>query len=256
MTDWFSIPARVARKTRRRLRRADVVNRGGNGVVNFIDVGSVGGLPGEWRDHARLVRNLLNFEPMETERRRGSVLTIPAALWSASETKTFYIVKGGDHGNSLLEPNLDYVRANFDTLSRRGAPDMAETWFERSAAKRTIEIQTTTLDAVLEGLGPQVRYDFLKIDAQGAELPILQGAERFLAHDCVGMLLESFVIPLFKGMALLDDLDGHLNARGFERVLTAPAHGTFASQHDVVYLRRDASESPALKAIRGVYGLT
>lgn len=235
--------------------RKDVIDRGGRGVVNFIDVGSVGGLPGEWRGHAQLVKHLLNFEPLDKPERKGPVLTVPAALWSAAETRPFYIVQGGDDGNSLLEPNIDYVRERFEELRTRGPREMAETWFERSTAKHMTTLETTTLDAVLASIEEDVQYDFLKIDAQGAELPILEGAEAFLRDDCIGLQLEAFTIPLFKHMGLLDDLDAHLAERAFERVHTAPAHGTFDSQHDVVYLRCDATPTPTLAAIKAVYGL-
>jgi FkbM family methyltransferase len=233
----------------------DVINRGGGGVVNLIDVGSAGGLPSPWRDHAALVRYLLNFEPLEAARRKGTVLTVPAALWRADETRPFYIQRGSSQGNSLYPPNLDYVREHFAELSERGPRELARTWFERSAVARVETIETTTLDAVLESLAPEVRYDFLKIDTQGADLDVLRGAERFLAHDCVGIQLEAFVVPLYAGIACLPEIDAYLDERGFERVWTAPPHGTFDSQHDVLYLRRDAAPSAALDAIRTIYRL-
>jgi Methyltransferase FkbM domain len=53
--------------------------------------------------------------------------------------------------------------------------------FERSRLVRTVELETTTVDAVLSEL--PTTYDFLKIDVQGAELKILEGAEDFLRND-------------------------------------------------------------------------
>lgn len=243
-----------ARNAWRRLRRHDVVNRGGRGVVNVIDVGSVGGLPSEWRDRAYLVKHLLNFEPLDEPRTRGTVLTIPAALWSTSETREFYISRAiNGTGDSLLKQNYAYVRAHFDELRHVGPKHLAETWFERSQLERTISVRTTSLDDVLETL--DIRYDFLKIDAQGADLAILKGGDRFVREDCLGMQLEAFTIPLLEDVPLLPALDEYLGARGFARVYTAPPHGTFDSQHDVVFLRRDACPCPALDAICNVYGL-
>lgn len=216
-----------------------MINRGGHGVVDMIDVGSVGGLPAEWRDHAHLVRNLLNFEPLDKPRKRGSVITIPAALWSRAETRYFYRARGGSEGDSLLLPNTDYVRENFETLRGRGPTEYAETWFERSGVRSTVQLRTTTLDEVLASM--PLRYHFLKLDAQGADFEILKGAEEFITGSCQAVQAETFTIPLYKDVALLDDFDEYLGRRGFERVWTAPAHGTFDSQHDVLYTRPGVS---------------
>lgn len=62
-------------------RRQDVINRGGKGIVSLIDVGSVGGLSDPWHKHSRLVRHLLNFEPLEAAQHTETVISVPAALW-------------------------------------------------------------------------------------------------------------------------------------------------------------------------------
>ncbi len=249
--------AGVWRAAQRRVLRRDVINKGGAGVVDMIDVGSVGGLADEWRDSQHLVRRLLNFEPLQAPRRAGSVLTVPAALWSSAERRSFYIAQGGNGtGDSLLAPNTEYVRAHFGELRERGPRQYADSWFDRSATARTITLDTTTLDAVLASLDEPSDYDFLKIDAQGADLEILKGADAFLrSGSCVGIQLEAFTIPLYVGVPLLPDFDEWLGHRGFARVFTAPAHGTFDSQHNVLYLRSGAGATDALRAIRHVYGV-
>lgn len=224
-------------------------------MVNVIDVGSAGGLPGEWRNHAYRIRRLLNFEPLDRAASNRSVISVSAALWRSSEKRDFYVYRGNGSGNSLLEQDVDYVREHFDELRHRGPPALARTWFDRAEIIRTVKLETTTLDDVLDSLGRGVRYDFLKVDAQGADLAILQGAERFVNEDCIGIQLEALTIPLLKHVPLLDELDQHLADRGFDRVRTEPPHGTFDSQCDAVYLRRAAPPSPALDAIRAVYDL-
>ena len=212
---------------KRTLFRSGVVNRHGRGVVNMIDVGSAGGLGPPWRDNAGLVRHLLNFEPLEPTRRRGSVLTVSAALWHSEETRPFYIQQGSSDGNSLYPPNVDYVRAHFAELARRGPSELAETWFERSAVARVSRLQTTTLDVVLESLGGDIAYHFLKIDTQGADLDVLRGARSYLSDQCLGIQLEAFVMPLYEGIACLPEIDKYLDTLRFDRVHTAAPHGTF-----------------------------
>lgn len=231
----------------------DVINRDGQGVVGFIDVGSDGVLPEPWRSNANLIRHVLSFEPLADEGDTPNVTVVSAALWRTTETRPFYIQHGSSHGDSLYPPNLSYVSANYDTLKTRGLPGLAETWVERSTVARTETLTTTTLDAVLSEQ-PE-RYDFLKIDAQGADFDVLLGAEAFLANGCIGVHLEAFTIPLYEGITLLDGIDAHMSEAGFDRVWTAPPHGSFDSQHDVLYLRKNAEPGAALDAIRAVYGI-
>ncbi len=223
--------------------------------MNVIDVGSSGGMPLPWREQVHRIKHLLNFEPMEESSTTGTVMTIGAALWRVAEERLLYMYRGAGSA-SLFRQDEDFVRANYDELRRRGPRHLADTWFDRAQLVETQMIHTTTLDAVLASLGNGVTYHFLKLDAQGADLAILEGGEGFVGTDCLGIQLEAFTTPLLRGIPLIADIDADLARRGFERAWTSRAHGTFDSQHDVLYLRHRASSSPALDAIRAVYGLS
>jgi FkbM family methyltransferase len=254
-------PTRMHPKLRALHRRARwvalgdrMVGRGGRGSLHLIDVGSVGPLPSPWNEHASQLARLLKFEPRDrVGSRNPRVTAVDAALWSEAGERDFYVYRGKrGTGSSLYRQNLEYVRENFESLRRRGSRRLAETWFDRSSLVRTERVHCRTLDEVLRE--QDVPYDFLKIDAQGAEYEILRGAERFLESACLGLHLELFVLPLYAGIALLPSVETYLAGLGFERVIRYPAHGSFDSQHDCVYLRRDAiGEKPRL--IRKIYGL-
>lgn len=231
------------------------INEGNNGIVGLIDVGSVGGLPSEWRRHAAKIRFLLNFEPRDTPLVTDSVVTMNTALWSESCVRDFHIYKGL-HGSvsSLFEQNYEYVRQNWDTLKTRGPSQLAETWFDRSELVRTEKLALRPLDEVIREVAPSVSFHFLKIDAQGAEYDILRGAERLLAGQCLGLHLELFVVPLYKGIRLLPEVEQYLGERGFRLAKKFPAHGTFDSQHDCLFLK-DGVDSPEVELIRAVYDL-
>lgn len=61
-------------------------------------------------------------------------------------------------------------------------------YYSRSAAanslvthwKRHVEVETTTLDDLVQGLGLD-KVDFIKVDAEGAEIDVLKGAQSVLA---------------------------------------------------------------------------
>ena len=93
------------------------LNHRGRGAINYIDVGSVGGLPDPWRANADLVRFVLNFEPNVEASRQANSLTYNTAVWEIDAVLPFYVYKGFENtGSSLFEQNLEYVKANFEQL--------------------------------------------------------------------------------------------------------------------------------------------
>lgn len=231
------------------------VNLANRGTIGLIDVGSGGGLlPSPWRSNAWRIRHLLRFEPRTTSPSRNAAITgIDAALWSESGERDLFVSGAlGGSGSSLLRQNVDYVRQHYDDLKHRGDPGLAASWFDRARVDRVERLQCRTLDDVLHGL--TTTYHFLKVDAQGADFQILRGSEHFLRADCLGIHCELFTIPLYQDMTLLPDVEDWLDQVGFGLVRTFPAHGTFDSQHDCLFLKRDAT-GPAMESIRRAYRL-
>lgn len=232
------------------------INFGGAGLINFIDIGSVGNLPHPWKNNAHHIKHLLKFEPRDKSENSVNVTTISAALWDQNVSLPFYIYKGFKHtGSSLFEQNLDYVRDNFESLRKRGPSHLAETWFERSQLVRVESLECKTLDSVIsEHLIPQT-FHFIKIDAQGAEYQILRGAESILKKDCIALHLELFQLPLYKGIKLLPEVCSYLKDFGFDLVKQFPPHGSFDSQHDCLFIKSQSADKRRIEIIRKVYEL-
>ena len=160
-----------------------VINYKNKGTLNFIDVGALGDLPEPWFTHSKHIRKLLSFEPLEGNSQQKNTITSDSALWEEAATLPFYIYEGlGGSGSSLFKQNTEYVKAHFDTLKTKGNPWLAATWFERSQLAETKSIACTTLDSVLERLEIPTQFDFLKVDAQGAEYQILKGGDCILGN--------------------------------------------------------------------------
>jgi FkbM family methyltransferase len=225
-------------------------------VVNLIDVGSAGDLPHPWRENADKILYLLKFEPRdEADDENPFIKTLDVALWEANEERDFYIGTGNaNHGSSLFHQNHEYVVENFETIRHRGPKQLADTWLERSQIERIERVQCYRLDDVLQTLDSDVQYHFLKIDAQGAEYQILKGAEKFLKQSCQGLHLELFELPLYKNIVLLPDVVVYLEKMGFDLVKKFPAHGSFDSQHDCIFLKRGC-EGQVMDTIKKIYGL-
>ena len=231
------------------------LNHRDSGLIGFIDVGSIAGLPEPWSYNANHVKFLLNFEPNDSPTRGSNFMTYNTAVWDTEDTLPFYIYKGFNAtGSSLFKQNYDYVRNNYDDLKDRGPRNLAETWFDRSQLVNRIDLKCRTIDNILSDELASTPFHFMKIDAQGAEQNILKGAKDFLAGSCVGLHLELFVLPLYEGIALLDEVEEYLKQYGFRMIKKFPAHGTFDSQHDCLFLK-DQGDSKLLTLIRNIYGI-
>jgi FkbM family methyltransferase len=241
-----------------RLSGNGILNYKNRGRINVIDVGSLGNLPEPWLSNARYIRNLLSFEPLENAGRRKNVIISSNALWSENCSRNFYIYKGfRSSGSSLFEQNFEYVDRNFEQLKNTGPKHLAETWRERSQLIKTTEIECKTLDSTIEEMNLPFLFDFLKIDAQGAEYDILNGSMNFLKDSCLGLHLELFNIPLYKGIKLLPDVTEFLSGLGFVLVKKMPFHGSFNSQNDCIFLKREAPEDKKeiIQLLKKIYGL-
>ncbi|MEX0986970.1 MAG: FkbM family methyltransferase [Bacteroidales bacterium] len=175
---------------------------------------------------------------MEKTEIKENILKSSAALWCEKGPRPFYIYKGfKSSGSSLFQANIEYVNEHYSELMEKGPQMLAKTWYERAELIRETVIECETLDNVLENLSVTYKFDFLKIDAQGAEYEILRGAEKFLREDCQGLQLELFSIPLYKGIKLRSEVEALLSEFDFKLVKTFKAHGTFNSQNDCVFLK-------------------
>ena len=79
---------------------------------------------------------------------------------------------------------------------------------------------TVTVDTFLKRQNLDARkYDFWNFDIQGAELMALKGATKALEH-VKALYLEVNTEEVYKGCALMNEIDAFLGERGFKRVIT------------------------------------
>lgn len=98
-----------------------------------------------------------------------------------------------------------------------------------------LAVQTQTLDAHVEVQGLRAEdFNVLIIDVQGAELKVFAGAKRFLRFIDV-VICEVNFAELYRGCALISDLDLFLFDQGFIRVATASPYDP--SWGDAAYVR-------------------
>jgi FkbM family methyltransferase len=183
--------------------------------VKVVDVGAA-----ESSDapvYARLLNALpceiVGFEPDEDANeklnRRGSASRhyLPYAIGDGTR-RTFYECSS-PYCSSLFEPN-------------RALVDRFQNLADWMAVAGTREIETKRLDDLAETSGA----DFLKVDAQGAELLVLQGAVDRL-RNILAVHIEVEFVPIYKDQPLFADIDSFLRANGFVFHTLAPFGRTF-----------------------------
>jgi len=172
-----------------------------------IDVGSRHGfddalLPAAWCVDA------VGFEPeaeghgaLTADGRWRSAAHHPAALASQSGPATLYVPEVGDAA-STIPHDLGWGE-------RFGKPHFFE-------PKATIELDALSLDDAQDRFGfPSA--DFIKLDVEGGELGILNGARRSLSN-AVCIKVEVAFVRLRKGQPLFWEVAEHLDANGFDPV--------------------------------------
>ena len=167
-----------------------------------VDVGARWGAGSRWRPFGSRVQ-VIGFDPDEEECTRlaaeePDVIYVPLALGSRSENATLY--RTVEPACSSLYPPID---------------DLAD---ERPALKviRPDGEEMVTLTTLDEWLASSSfdQVHVLKLDTQGSELGVLEGAERELANVRV-LEIEVELNPIYEGQPLFGDVDRFLRDRGF-----------------------------------------
>ncbi|WP_413431191.1 FkbM family methyltransferase [Crateriforma spongiae] len=101
-------------------------------------------------------------------------------------------------------------------------------------------VEKTTIDSVVDVYKIDATSTFIKVDTQGYEWQVLDGASEFL-QQCPGLLLESSLIELYEGQRLWLEIVGRMKSLGFQvwsvdRGFFDPRNGR-TLQCDLVFVR-------------------
>jgi FkbM family methyltransferase len=132
-------------------------------------------------------------------------------------TKAFNMVVGDEHGKEV-DFNISNNGSQSSSILELGThktahPEVHYTHTLKVKMERIDKSQFTTVPRYWEGL------DFLNMDIQGAELKALRGMGDLL-HQFKWAYLEVNKAELYKGCALVEDIDMYLLGFGFRRVET------------------------------------
>jgi FkbM family methyltransferase len=168
--------------------------------IIVVDAGAKGGAHKRWRDCSFPIK-FIGFEPDDEECKKltnDRETYLPYALWSSAGERTLYRVRS-PFGSSFFEPNYPFVKRFVQAVHYEPRP--------------SIEIPSHRLDDVLAEIGV-FDIDMLKIDTEGAELEILNGAGALL-FKAVAVEVEVWFDQVSSGAPLFADVDIYLRKNGF-----------------------------------------
>ena len=183
-----------------------------NDPIGFIDVGARGGshsLVEPLHTHV----SFLGFEPDLEECDQlnqdaalkeywNQFKVLPNALSNDYSQRTLNILSAATN-SSLLEPNSTFV----DRYK------MAQKW----TITKKFPVATVPLDHVMFDLNLGFEYsgEIIKLDTQGTEYEIIEGARRLLSEKTVCVVTEVEFFSIYQGQKLFSDVEVYLRELGF-----------------------------------------
>ncbi len=168
--------------------------------IVLVDIGSTGGVSKEWKTFAGHLL-VIAFDPDERAVNQKTfeydLEMISSGLYDGKTTTKLYITKG-QVSTSILKPAMDFLKKFPDS--------------DRFEVEREEDITVDALDTLL---GNDRRVDFLKIDTQGSEYEIIQGARQTIGKSVLGIEVEVNFVERYKNQKLFLEIDAELQAMGF-----------------------------------------
>jgi FkbM family methyltransferase len=177
--------------------------------LKFIDVGARGGVHdivwpiAKYTSVVGFEPNIAECERMNLENKRtqqwADMQILPVALADTESEHTLYMLSSNTN-DSLLPPN--------ENFSRRYA-------MEKWKIIGTEKLQSTTLDKVLQECQLGNHGEFIKLDTQGTEYEVLQGAKTVLQKNTVAVMTEVSFCEIYQGQKLFSEIELLLRQYGF-----------------------------------------
>lgn len=132
-----------------------------------------------------------------------NILLVNKCIGGSNSKNKFNIMRGNS-ASSLLNGSPDAKDYTLIT-----GPNKAQIWGIHTQVTKSIVMELNTIDSLV--MSKQISpVDFLSIDAQGAELDIINGASQLLPADIMGILCEVGFSEIYSGQPLFCDIQARL----------------------------------------------
>lgn len=190
-------------------------------IDTILDVGANDGGYGKRLRQGGYSGSILSFEPLSSAHAKLLHASRGDVKWEIAPRMAI--------GSSICEIEIN-IAGNSTSSSILSMQSLHETVAPQSRYVGTEKVPLNRLDAVAHPFIKQSKNLLLKIDTQGYELPVLEGAETLLKR-VRGIQLEMSLVPLYEGQMLYKETIDWLEAKGFELWSVMPGFVDRASGH-------------------------
>jgi len=202
-----------------------------NNINVLLDVGAHAGETGrDFRGRHKFPGRIVSFEPIQEK-----FLALQQKAKMDPFWECHHMALGNEHGEKKLTIFNNPYNSSF-----LGIHELLE---KEGKLQKTREepVQIRRLEDLYPSLCKAPDSVLLKIDTQGFEKHILDGAGKYLNHVRLVKLEVSFV-PLYQGETLIGEMIQFMGSKGFIPVLIEPGHISeefYQLQADIVFLNQN-----------------
>jgi FkbM family methyltransferase len=170
-----------------------------NDHIVLVDVGSTGGIEDKWKDIEKHL-HVISFDPdprSSTPITKGKFENYQIGLWSKKDDKKLFLKQ--------YPQASTFYKLNEKILS----------CFLNYPCHKNINEITFKVDKLENILPNAVFFDFIKTDAEGADLEILKGASKYLSNSCMGIQCEVSFINRHKNAPFFSEIDEFLRKQDY-----------------------------------------
>lgn len=145
-----------------------------NDYIILVDVGATGGIEGKWTDIEKHL-HVIAFDPdprAVTPITKGKFENYKIGLWSNTDEKELFL--------TAFPQASTFYQFNEKIISS----------FLNYPCHKNIKKMTFQVDKMENVLPKEIHPDFIKTDAEGADLEILKGSAKYLLQSCLGIQCE------------------------------------------------------------------
>jgi FkbM family methyltransferase len=154
----------------------------------------------------------------------------PCALWSRSEQRPFTITVGTGACSLMGAASAPVTQRMY--LQYPGGRGERQFYDHHLRTQRTTEVECRRLDELIDGTRP---IDYFKLDVEGAELAVLEGAERLFAQNRVLFVKTEFVmVPYYETHPLFGHQQAFLERWRMRFLGFDLAHARYTRDHAVL----------------------
>jgi FkbM family methyltransferase len=182
-----------------------------HGIDTVIDIGANTGQFGQLLRRSGYAGRVHSVEPLQSAYRDLQARAAGDPLWTtqrAAVSDEAGVITMNVSANSVSSSVLPILNSSVDA-----AP--------QTSYVATEQVPTTTVDVIVAEQRITPERSLLKIDVQGLEQAVLDGAAKTLA-GFAAIRTELSLVALYQGQALMPEITEHLSRHGFELWLIEP----------------------------------